>query len=77
MHAGAGCHPLLYTDGLVERRDEDLAARLEHLRRTVEELAAGDGDLDTLCDEVLARMLPAHPDDDVALLAVRLHAQDR
>ncbi|MGY1837659.1 histidine kinase, partial [Blastococcus sp. SYSU DS0510] len=28
-------------------------------------------------DELLARMLPDAPDDDVALVAVRLHPQDR
>jgi hypothetical protein len=30
-----------------------------------------------LCDELLARMLPDAPEDDVALVTVRLHRQDR
>jgi hypothetical protein len=30
-----------------------------------------------MCDRVLARMLTTTPDDDVALIAVRLHRQDR
>ena len=34
-------------------------------------------DLDALCDELLAGMLPGDPDDDVALVAFRLHPQDR
>jgi serine phosphatase RsbU (regulator of sigma subunit) len=66
---------LLYTDGLVERRDQNLDDGLARLERTLAELAGLD--LDTLCDELLARMLPPDPDDDVALVAVRLHPQDR
>jgi len=66
---------LLYTDGLVERRDEDLDHGLARLQVTLAELAGRD--LDELVDEVLSRMLPATPDDDVALIAVRLHRQDR
>jgi hypothetical protein len=33
--------------------------------------------LDGMCDQLVARMLPPHPDDDVALVAVRLHRQAR
>ena len=66
---------VLYTDGLVERRDQDLDAGLQRLQDTLEELAGRD--LDELCDELLARMLPDEPDDDVAIVAVRLHPQNR
>jgi len=62
---------LLYTDGLVERRDEDLDHGLARLQATLAGLAGRD--LDELVDEVLARMLPATSEDDVALIAVRLH----
>ncbi|WP_336922164.1 SpoIIE family protein phosphatase [Aquipuribacter sp. SD81] len=78
-----GSTVLLYTDGLVERRREGLDAGLERLRATVAAVAraqaAGDvaDGLDALCDEVLARMLPERGRDDVALVAVRLHHQDR
>ena len=41
----------------------------------VAELAGSD--LDVLCDGVLERMVHGRPDDDVALVAVRLHRQDR
>ncbi|NAZ84351.1 serine phosphatase, partial [Kineococcus sp. R8] len=34
-------------------------------------------DLDTLVDGLLQRLLPPHPEDDVAVIAVRLHRQDR
>jgi serine phosphatase RsbU (regulator of sigma subunit) len=66
---------LLYSDGLIERRDQDLDHGLDRLQRTLAELAGRE--LDELCDDLLARMLPADPDDDVALVAVRLHPQDK
>ncbi len=70
-----GAVVLLYTDGLVERRDQDLDAGLARLQHELEALAGQD--LDRLCDELLERMLPDSPTDDVALVAVRLHPQDR
>ncbi|SHF96497.1 SpoIIE family protein phosphatase [Geodermatophilus nigrescens] len=66
---------LLYTDGLVETRHEDIDHGLARLQRLLGELAGRD--LDELCDEVLARMLPTNPGDDVALVAIQLHPQDR
>ncbi|MBC7290265.1 MAG: SpoIIE family protein phosphatase [Actinotalea sp.] len=66
---------LLHTDGLVERRGEDLARRLEELADAFAVL--GDLPLEELCDALLDQLLPRHRDDDVALVAVRLHPQDR
>jgi serine phosphatase RsbU (regulator of sigma subunit) len=60
----------LYTDGLVERRDRSIDDGLSRLAELLHGLA--DRPLDELCDAVLAGMLPATPQDDVALLAVRL-----
>jgi serine phosphatase RsbU (regulator of sigma subunit) len=65
---------LLYTDGLVERRDRDLDAGIDELLRVVGELA--DLPLDQLCDRLLERMFLPDTEDDVALLAVRMHPQD-
>ncbi|WP_369130458.1 SpoIIE family protein phosphatase [Modestobacter roseus] len=65
---------LLYTDGLVERRDRDLDAGLAELRRVLIDLA--DLPLEQLCDQLLARMYLPDTEDDVALLAVRVHPQD-
>jgi serine phosphatase RsbU (regulator of sigma subunit) len=65
---------VLYSDGLIERRDQDLDHGLDRLQATLADLAGRD--LDELCDELLARMLPDRPDDDVAIVAVRLHRQD-
>jgi len=72
-----GATVLLYTDGLVERRGQSLEDGLLRLQELLEDLAARDLSLDELCDELLARMLPPRPEDDVALIAVRLHPQDR
>jgi PAS domain S-box-containing protein len=71
-----GATLLLYTDGLVERRGQNLDAGIAKLRDTLSELAGDDPTLDELCNAVLARMFPDRADDDVALLAVRLHPQD-
>ncbi|HEV7753807.1 MAG TPA: GAF domain-containing SpoIIE family protein phosphatase [Baekduia sp.] len=66
---GAGARMLLYTDGLVERRDEGLDQSLEALRAVA---AGAPPDLDELCDRVLTAMAPdGEWPDDVALLAVR------
>jgi serine phosphatase RsbU (regulator of sigma subunit) len=65
----AGATLLLYTDGLVERRGEDLDRSITHLARTLQEL--GDLPLDQLCNALVDRLLPDGGDDDVALLAVR------
>jgi serine phosphatase RsbU (regulator of sigma subunit) len=66
---------LLYTDGLVERRDSPLDHGLARLRQAL--TALSDRPLQQLCDEVLERLLPAQPEDDVALIAVRSHPEDR
>ncbi len=70
-----GATVLLYTDGLVERRGQSLDEGLAKLRDLLAELYLCR--LDDLCDAVIARMLPAEPEDDVALVAVRLHPQDQ
>ncbi|WP_244362849.1 SpoIIE family protein phosphatase [Streptomyces aquilus] len=60
---------LLYTDGLIEIPGSDLGTGLDRLRRHA--LALAHAPLDTLCDQLLARMPPGST-DDVALLALRL-----
>ncbi|CAL9615927.1 hypothetical protein SUDANB15_05712 [Streptomyces sp. enrichment culture] len=62
---------LLYTDGLVERREEDITTGLERLRRHAS--VAVRRPLEAFCDELLTG-LPAAGDDDVALVALRLPA---
>lgn len=69
-----GATVVLYTDGLVERRGQSLHDGLLSLSSVLEELA--ELPLIELCDELLERLMPG-ADDDIALLAVRLHPQDR
>jgi serine phosphatase RsbU (regulator of sigma subunit) len=69
-----GSTVLLYTDGLIERRDADLDSGMVRLRDTLVELAHLP--LQQLLDTLLERLVDGHPEDDVALVAVRLHRQD-
>lgn len=61
---------LMYTDGLVERRGSTLDEGISRLTAVLRELAGRP--LDELCDALLARLLDARPEDDVALVAVRV-----
>jgi PAS domain S-box-containing protein len=64
-----GSSLLLYTDGLVERRDTPLGERLDKLAEAAG--TAGD-ELGELCEHVIAEVLgDSDPGDDVAILAVR------
>jgi serine phosphatase RsbU (regulator of sigma subunit) len=70
-----GSTVLLYTDGLVEGRDLPLDEGIDRLRTALAELA--DKPLGELCDALIERLRPGGLQDDVALVAVRLHPQDR
>jgi serine phosphatase RsbU (regulator of sigma subunit) len=59
---------LLYTDGLVERRDRSIDHGIAALGSAAADL--GERPVEELCDELLARFAAA-PEDDVCLLAVR------
>lgn len=59
---------VLYTDGLVERRDTPLEQRLAELAAAA---TRSEGGIEQLCDDVLAALIAGAPADDVALLAVR------
>jgi serine phosphatase RsbU (regulator of sigma subunit) len=64
----------MHTDGLVERRDSTLDDGLDMLAAHLKELAGTP--LEELCDGLLRRMLRGIPQDDVALVAVRLADPD-
>ncbi|MFG3039547.1 SpoIIE family protein phosphatase [Streptomyces sp. NPDC048330] len=59
---------VLYTDGLIEARDRDLDEGMRQLAGALRPLTRP---LDTLCDEVLGRLLAAPAQDDVAMLLAR------
>jgi serine phosphatase RsbU (regulator of sigma subunit) len=61
---------LLYTDGLVERRGEDIDVSLERLASVA---FPSTGDLDQLLEVVLRALASSTPDDDIAVLAARTH----
>jgi serine phosphatase RsbU (regulator of sigma subunit) len=64
---------LLYTDGLIESRTSELdvgLARLSQALGRYHHLPVG-----TMLDAILAELVPAEPDDDVAVLAVRFNPQ--
>ncbi|WP_051466637.1 SpoIIE family protein phosphatase [Actinomadura oligospora] len=61
---------LLYTDGLVERRDRDLTEGFGLLREAVQQRP--DAGPDELIEHVLTALGAANPNDDTCLLAVRV-----
>lgn len=65
-----GSTVLLYTDGLIERHGSSLDDGLDRLCRRLAGLAGEP--LAFLCDALLEDMLQGTPQDDVALVAVRL-----
>ena len=73
--SSAGLDPgtglLMYTDGLVERRGEDITLGPERLCKAAE---ANHGlPVADFLDAVLGELVPERLDDDVAVLAVRFH----
>ncbi len=60
---------VLYTDGLVERRGEDLERGIEKLAARISDLT---GPIDGVPEDLVAAMLPEGPDDDVAVLVARV-----
>jgi serine phosphatase RsbU (regulator of sigma subunit) len=70
-----GSTVLLFTDGLVERRDQLFDDGVQQLRAELG--ALWQEPVDLLADQLLARLLPDRAEDDVALVAVRINPQDR
>jgi PAS domain S-box-containing protein len=64
---------LLFTDGLIERRDEAIDKRLEALARVATGALPVD---DGWCDRILAEMIGENRDDDVALLGVMIEPRE-
>ena len=73
-HIGHDETVVLYTDGLVERRDVGLDEMLDRLSKTAAG-AAGTSPA-RLVDGILSELLTDSLDDDVCMLAVRLVAAD-
>jgi serine phosphatase RsbU (regulator of sigma subunit) len=65
-----GASVVLYTDGLVERRDRGFDAALRQLREAL--TGRADFSAEQLCDHLSARFA-ADPEDDIVLTVVRRH----
>jgi serine phosphatase RsbU (regulator of sigma subunit) len=65
---------VFYTDGLIEHGRTPIDDGITRLTRLVAEL--GSLTPDELCDALLDRIVRHRSDDDVAIVAVRLHPQD-
>ncbi|QXG77773.1 SpoIIE family protein phosphatase [Modestobacter sp. L9-4] len=70
-----GATLLLFTDGLFERRTGDLDTGRARLRAVAAGLAGAP--VQDLCDGLLVEMLADGAEDDVALLVVRAHPEQR
>jgi PAS domain-containing protein len=70
VELAAGATVLMFTDGLIERRTSDLDEGMSRLREAATELAGRP--LGELCDEIIDRLVQGRPEDDVALVAIRL-----
>jgi serine phosphatase RsbU (regulator of sigma subunit) len=71
-----GCILALYTDGLVEARDSDIAIGIDQVRTGLAH--AGAGSLDDLADTLLDNALhSASRNDDIALLLTQYTRPDR
>ncbi|WP_346159170.1 SpoIIE family protein phosphatase [Streptomyces mordarskii] len=63
-----GSHLVLYTDGLIEKRDRDIDTGLEMLRGALSHPGRTPEDA---CTAVLDALLPDRPSDDIALIVAR------
>ncbi|MEU7242883.1 SpoIIE family protein phosphatase [Streptomyces sparsogenes] len=68
LRLSEGSRLVLFTDGLVERRDLDVDTGLRLLRET---LAHADQSPEATCDALLDTLLPEVQSDDIALLVAR------
>lgn len=73
VELGPGDRVLLYTDGLVERRGQDLEEGIAELSGL---LSSRRLPIDELTDTLVAEMLPGGAADDVALLLAQVPLQD-
>jgi serine phosphatase RsbU (regulator of sigma subunit) len=69
---GSGDILVMYTDGLIERRGQDIETGIDLVQRQIAEWRT-DTLLPEACKRLIATLAPQPRDDDVCLLAVRFH----
>jgi serine phosphatase RsbU (regulator of sigma subunit)/integral membrane sensor domain MASE1 len=67
---GSGDILVMYTDGLIEHRDQDIEVGIEQLRRQIADWHPGVS-LPEACRRLVGTLAPTPRDDDVCVLAVR------
>ncbi|HSE54732.1 MAG TPA: SpoIIE family protein phosphatase [Nocardioidaceae bacterium] len=72
VHLPSGALVVLYTDGLVERRGEDLDLGIESLVDAVREVG---WQVPEMPEQLVQTMLPDGPDDDVAVLVAQVESR--
>lgn len=72
LQLAEGSQLVLYTDGLVEDRHQDIDTGLDQLRSV---LACAGRALEDTCEAVLDALLPTHLSEDVVLLVAQLTAR--
>ncbi|MDT5204768.1 MAG: hypothetical protein QOD34_1404 [Mycobacterium sp.] len=63
---------VMYTDGLIEHRDQDIEVGIEQARRQIADWHTEDV-LSEACSRLVATLAPPPREDDVCVLAVRFH----
>jgi serine phosphatase RsbU (regulator of sigma subunit) len=73
VHLSSGSRLIAYTDGLVERRGESIDAGIDRLIEVLEGCRPSL-DTDSLCRELIDRLVVDAGQDDIAIVAVQLEA---
>ncbi len=71
IHLPPGSLLALYTDGLIESRDQDIEVGIDGLRAVLNDRSAS---IEAMCDTAVGTLLPLRPFDDATLLLARTHA---
>ena len=66
---------VLFTDGLIERRDATLTEGMDRLTAAL--ARHSHLPVERMLDAVLSDAAAGHHGDDIAILAVRMHPEDR
>jgi serine phosphatase RsbU (regulator of sigma subunit)/integral membrane sensor domain MASE1 len=67
---GSGDILVMYTDGLIERRDQDIEVGIDQARRQIADWHT-EASLPEACSRLVGTLAPTPRDDDVCVLAVR------